>query len=138
MAQKVRDVMTGPPVSVGPDTDLATVARTMRDENIGAVVVSEGDALVGMATDRDLVVRGLAGDGDRTSKVGDVVSRDIAAVGPDDGLDRAVRLMRERAVRRLPVVENGRAVGIVTIADLAMEKDQSSALADISAAEPNR
>lgn len=138
MAQKVRDVMTGPPVSVGPDTDLATVARTMRDENIGAVVVGEGDALVGVATDRDLVVRGLAGGGDRTSKVGDVVSRDTATVGPDDDLDRAVRLMRERAVRRLPVVENGRAVGIVAIADLAMEKDENSALADISAAEPNR
>lgn len=93
---------------------------------------------LGLATDRDLVVRALADETGPTARVGGIVSRDSATVGPDDDLNKAVALMRGRAVRRLPVVENGRPVGMVSIGDLAMEKDQDSAPADISAAEPNR
>jgi CBS domain-containing protein len=125
-------------VTVSPDTDLATAARKMRDENVGAVLVAEGDDLTGLVTDRDLVVRGLADEADPKSKLGGIVSKAIATVAPDDDLDKAVSLMRERAVRRIPVVENGRPVGIVSIGDLALEKDQDSALADVSAAKPNR
>jgi signal-transduction protein with cAMP-binding, CBS, and nucleotidyltransferase domain len=138
MAQKVRDIMSGPPVTVSPDTDLATAAKKMRDENVGAILVTEGDDLTGVVTDRDLVVRGLADAADPKSKLGGIVSHDTATVGPDDDLDKAVSLMRERAVRRLPVVENGRPVGIVSMGDLALEKDERSALADVSAAKPNR
>jgi CBS domain-containing protein len=120
---------------VSPDLDLVTVARAMRDEDIGAVLVAEGDDLLGLVTDRDLVIRGLAGGGDPArAAIGDLASTVTATIGPDDSLDKAAQIMRERAVRRLPVLEDGRPVGIVSIGDLAIEKDSASALADISAA----
>lgn len=84
------------------------------------------------------MIRGLAAGGDpKQQKIGGIASTATATVGPDDSLDKAAQIMRERAVRRLPVIEDGRPVGIVTIGDLAMEKDEVSALADISAARPN-
>jgi CBS domain-containing protein len=139
MATKVRDIMTGSPTSVSPDLNLATVARTMRDEDIGNVLVIDGEDLQGLVTDRDLVVRGLASGLDpRTTKVGGICSNVTATVGPDDDLDSAIQLMRERAVRRLPVLENGRPIGIISLGDLALEKDARSALAHISAAQPNQ
>ncbi|OLT22082.1 oxidoreductase [Actinomadura sp. CNU-125] len=138
MARKIRDIMTGSPTSVSPELDIVTVARAMRDEDIGAVLVAEGDEMQGLVTDRDLVVRGLAaGDDPRQVKIGGLASRATATIGPDDTTDKAAQLMRERSVRRLPVVEDGRPVGIVSIGDLAVEKDSESALADISAARPN-
>ncbi|WP_030169279.1 CBS domain-containing protein [Spirillospora albida] len=138
MATKIRDIMTSSPTSVSPDSDIVSVAKKMRDEDIGAVLIAEGDDLLGLVTDRDLVVRGLAGGGDPSqAKIGKICSEVTATVGPDDSLDKAAQIMRERSVRRLPVVEDGHAVGIVSIGDLAIEKDSSSALADISAARPN-
>jgi CBS domain-containing protein len=140
MATKVRDIMTGSPTSVSPDLDLVTVARAMRDEDIGAVLVADSDRLRGMITDRDLVVRGLAEGGDpRQTKAGDIASDVTVTVGPNDSIDTAAELMRERAVRRIPVLEDGRPVGIVSLGDLAIEKDEDarSALAGISAAKPN-
>ncbi|GHB26437.1 CBS domain-containing protein [Streptomyces chryseus] len=138
MAQQVREIMTSAPVTVAPDTSVVDVARRMREENIGAVLVVEGDRLKGLVTDRDLVVRVLAeGAEAATRTVEQACSADLVAVGPDDEVDRAVELMREHAVRRLPVVEDGRAVGIIALADLAMERDPGSALGDISVAEPN-
>ncbi|TDD30521.1 CBS domain-containing protein [Actinomadura sp. KC06] len=138
MATKVRDIMTGSPTSVSPELDIVTVARAMRDEDIGAVLVIDGEDLQGLVTDRDLVIRGLAAGGDPAyAKIGAIASRATATVGPDDSLDKAAQIMRERSVRRLPVIEDGRPVGIVSIGDLAMEKDSQSALADISAARPN-
>jgi CBS domain-containing protein len=73
----------------------------------------------------------------RATRIGDIASHDLAAVAPDDPVGRAVQIMREKAVRRLPVVENGKVVGIVSIGDLALDRDPDSALADISAAPPN-
>ena len=138
MATKVRDIMTGSPTSVSPELDLVTVARAMRDEDIGAVLVADSDTLYGVVTDRDLVVRGLAAGVDpRQTPVGGVCSDVTATVGPDDSLDTAADRMRERSVRRLPVIENGRAVGIVSLGDLARARDSRSALADISAAKGN-
>ncbi|MFB4313188.1 CBS domain-containing protein [Actinomadura sp. 21ATH] len=138
MATKIRDIMTGSPTSVSPELDIVTVARAMRDEDIGAVLVADDDELYGLVTDRDLVVRGLAAGGDPTdAKVGGLCSDVTATVGPDDSLDTAAERMRERSVRRLPVIENGKPVGIVSLGDLAIEKDSGSALADISAAKGN-
>ncbi|MBD2898240.1 CBS domain-containing protein [Actinomadura nitritigenes] len=135
MARKIRDIMTGSPTSVSPELDIVTVARAMRDEDIGAVLVAEGDDLLGLVTDRDLVIRGLAAGGDPAqATIGGLASNVTATIGPDDSLDKAAQIMRERAVRRLPVLEDGRPVGIVSIGDLAIEKDSASALADISAA----
>src|SRR5690606_1435925 len=138
MATKVREIMTGSLTSVSPELDIVTVARAMRDEDIGAVLVSEGDDLMGLVTGGDRVSRRLAAGGDPArGKIGGIASRPTATIGPDESLDKAAQIMRVRGVRRLPVLEDGRAVGIVTLGALAMEKDEVSAVADISAARPN-
>ena len=138
MTQRVRDLMTGSPVTVGPLTSVASVARVMRDQNVGAVLVTEEGRLRGLVSDRDLVVRALAdsADPDETTVAG-ACSDDLVTVSPDEDLDRAITLMREHAVRRIPVVDHGRPVGIVSLGDLAIERDPESALGEISAARPN-
>ncbi|MFI9824856.1 CBS domain-containing protein [Streptomyces sp. NPDC052013] len=138
MTQHVRDIMTSAPVTVGPHTSVAEVARVMRDRDLGAVLVTDGDQLRGLVTDRDLVVRSLAegGDPEQTTVAG-ACSEDLVTVAPDDELDSAIRLMRDHAVRRVPVVDRGHAVGVVSLGDAAMERDPGSALGDISVARPN-
>ncbi|WP_433446891.1 CBS domain-containing protein [Streptomyces sp. CA-142005] len=139
MAQHVRDIMTSQLVTVEPQTSVTTVAQRMRDENIGAVLVTEGDELRGLVSDRDLVVRALAEGGDPEQKtVASACSDDLVIVTPDEDLDHAVELMREHSIRRLPVVEEGHPVGIISLGDMAMERGAESALGDISAAKPNR
>ncbi|KMS77302.1 oxidoreductase [Streptomyces viridochromogenes] len=140
MTQHVRDVMTSDPMTVEPLTSVQTVARMMRDENIGAVLVTEGEQLRGLVSDRDLVIRAMAEGGDPGSTtVAEACSEDLVTVGPDDDLGLAVTVMREHSVRRVPVVDQEHhAVGIVSIGDLAIERDPESALGDISAARPNR
>lgn len=140
MTQHVRDVMTTDLMTVEPLTSVQTVARMMRDEDIGAVLVTEGEHLRGLVSDRDLVIRAMAegGDPDRTT-VAEACSEDLVTVKPDDDLVVAVKVMREHSVRRIPVVDQGdHAVGIISIGDLAIERDPESALGDISAARPNR
>ncbi|NHI05032.1 oxidoreductase [Streptomyces sp. KO7888] len=138
MTQYVRDIMTGAPVTVEPLTSVTEVARLMRDRDLGAVLVTEGDRLRGLVTDRDLVVRSLAegGDPEQTTVAG-ACSDDMVTVRPDEELGHAVELMRAHAVRRVPVVDDGHPVGIVSLGDLAMERDPESALGDISVARPN-
>jgi CBS domain-containing protein len=138
MAQHVRDIMTSDLVTVEPQASVTSVARLMRDEDLGAVLVTDGDDLRGLVTDRDLVVRALADGGDpEQTAVAGACSGDVVTVGPDDELDLVIRLMREHSVRRIPVVDHGHPVGIVSLGDLAMERDPDSALGDISVAEPN-
>ncbi|WP_028812087.1 CBS domain-containing protein [Streptomyces flavidovirens] len=138
MGQKVREIMTSAPVTVGVLTAVSEVAHRMREENIGAVLVAEGDELRGLVTDRDLVVRVLAeGKDPGDTTVRDVCSPDLVTVTADDEVDRAIELMREHSLRRLPVVEGTTAVGIVSLGDLAIERDPGSALGDVSAAAPN-
>jgi CBS domain-containing protein len=136
MRQSIRDVMTPDPVTLPATTSLEAAARCMRDREIGDVLVSDDGSLCGVVTDRDMVVRALA-EGQADARLGDICSRDLVSLAPDADVDEAVRLMRERAIRRLPIVENGKAVGLVSIGDLAIERDADSALADISAAPPN-
>lgn len=138
MSQYVRDIMTGDPATVEPQASVTAVARIMRDRDLGAVLVTDGAGLRGLVTDRDLVIRSVAqgGDPERTTVAG-ACSDDMVTVRSDDELTHAVELMREHAVRRVPVVDDGRPVGIVSLADLAMERDPESALGDISAARPN-
>ncbi|WP_037671226.1 CBS domain-containing protein [Streptomyces griseus] len=139
MAQLVRDIMTSRPVTVEPQTSVTDVARLMSEQNIGAVLVTDDDRLRGLVSDRDLVVRALAEhrDPDETTVAG-VCSDDLVVVRPDEELDHAVQLMREHSVRRIPVVEEGHPIGIVSLGDMAMERDPGSALGDISAAESNK
>ncbi|POX54467.1 CBS domain-containing protein [Streptomyces sp. Ru71] len=138
MTQHVRDIMTADPVTVEPQASVTSVARLMRDQDLGAVLVTDGDDLRGLVTDRDLVVRALAEGGDpEQTTVARACSDDLVTVGPDDELNVAVQVMREHSVRRVPVVDHGHPVGIVSLGDLAMERDPDSALGDISAARPN-
>jgi CBS domain-containing protein len=139
MGQRVKDVMTAGPVVLGKDAPLMEAARLMREKGIGDVIVVEGESAEGIVTDRDLVIRGVAEGADpSTTRLGQIISSELVAVAPDDPVERVIKLMRERAVRRLPVVEGGKPVGIVSIGDLAVERDADSVLADISEEPPNR
>jgi CBS domain-containing protein len=137
MAQSIREVMTPNPRTVPADATLEDAAREMSQDDIGAVLVKENGS-VGILTDRDIVVRAIAEHKDPSStKVADVATHDVAALSPDQSVEEAIRLVREKNVRRIPVVEGDKPVGIVSIGDLAIERDTSSALADISSEPAN-
>lgn len=140
MAQMVREVMTPDLTTVRANDSLIDAACKMRDNDIGDVIVLDDDGSArGILTDRDLVIRGVAQGGDpKKMKAGELCSTDLVTLTPDDSIDQAIELMRQRAVRRMPVVEGGKPVGIISIGDLALQKDPGSALGDISAAPPNR
>ncbi len=139
MGQSIRELMTKDVVTSPPGTSVAEASRLMRDEDIGDIVVVDEDTVIGLVTDRDIVIRAIAeGRSPTGTTVGDIASREIATVGPNDDVAEVVRTMRSQAVRRIPVVEDGRPVGVVSIGDLAIERDSDSALADISAAPPNK
>jgi CBS domain-containing protein len=138
MASKIRDIMTPAPVCMAPAESVSAAAKAMKEHGIGTILVLDDGRLRGLVTDRDIAVRVLAENRDPAStRVGDIGSTDLVTLSPDDDVDQAVRLVRERAVRRIPVVENGRPVGVVSIGDLALDRDERSALADVSAAPPN-
>jgi CBS domain-containing protein len=138
VAQTVREVMTAEPVSMAAGFRLDDAARRMRDHNIGDVIVIDGTRVCGLVTDRDIVVRAVAeGRDPKLTKLSDICSTELVVVQPEDPLERAEQLMRDHALRRLPVVEGGRPVGIVSLGDLAVERDPTSPLAGISAAPPN-
>ena len=138
MAPTIRDFMTPDPITVSCNDTVVDAARKMRDADVGPVIVMDGDTIQGILTDRDIVVRGLADGQDVTTlKVSAIASLDVETLSPDDDTNRAIELMRTKAVRRIPVVEDGRPVGIVSIGDLAIDLDSDSALAVISAAPPN-
>jgi CBS domain-containing protein len=137
--QKVREVMTENPVVLPKDASIVEAARLMRDHGIGDVIVVDGERAEGIVTDRDIVIRAVAeGTAPGEVRMQDVLSGELAAVTPDDPVERAIALMREKAIRRMPVVESGRPVGVVSIGDLAVQRDADSALADISEEPPNR
>ena len=139
MARYLRDIMTQKPVTVQTTDAVVAAARSMRDGNIGDVVVLEGDRIHGILTDRDMVVRGVAeGRDPARTTVGEICSGELTTLSPDDTIEDAEKLMRDRAIRRLPVVKGGRPVGIVSLGDLAVEKNPESTLGGISAAPPNR
>ena len=121
----------------GNDT-LTAAAQEMRDSAIGDVVVTAGDDVVGIVTDRDITVRAVAENMDpNTTRLNQVTSKDVVTVSQYDDAVAAADLMRTYAVRRLPVIEDGKLVGLVSMGDLAVEREPQSVLADISADEPN-
>lgn len=122
MAMSVRDLMTPGVQTVGASQSLADAAEVMKGENVGSVPVVEDGRLTGILTDRDIVTRAVAERKDpRTVKVEEVVSQELVTVEPDQGLDEALALMARHQVRRLPVVEKGRLVGMLAQADVALE-----------------
>ncbi len=134
----VREIMTRDVINLQLDTTLEQAARTMREQDIGNVVVAEDDRLDGLVTDRDIVVRAVAEGMDPTSTtIGSVASRDVIAVQPDDTVQAAALLMREQAIRRVLVVDEQGLCGILSIGDLATQIDPDSVLGGISGAAPN-
>jgi CBS domain-containing protein len=131
----IRDVMTSNPRTVSPEDTIQNAARIMRDEDTGVVPVVDNGRAVGVITDRDIVVRAVA-DGQLNRAVREIVSGDVVTASPDMSTKEAAELMSEHQVRRLPVVENDRLVGIVSIGDLAVkggnDKRVGDALQDIS------
>lgn len=134
----VRELMKTNLTQLDAGATALDAARCMRDADIGDVLVTENGKLRGIVTDRDLVVRCLAEQGSTDIKVGELCSTDLVTLTPDDEIDKAVRLMSEKAIRRLPVVDGEKAVGIVSLGDLAVARDRESALGQISAASPDQ
>ena len=117
---KVRELMTKQPTSVEPDATLGEVATLMKQQDCGSIPVVEGGRLVGIVTDRDIVVRGIAAGVDpRTQRVSKVMSSDPVTVGPEEDVTDAEKKMADRQVRRLPVVEGGKLIGIIVTAQIA-------------------
>ena len=142
----VADVMTRDVRTMKPSDTVVDAARCMDEMNVGVIPVCEGDKLVGMVTDRDIVVRGVARQGQvQSMKLADVMSGSVRCAREDDDVDRVLSEMAEAQIRRLPVVDKDQhLVGIVTLGDIAAkgadeEADVGTSLGDISSpAEPDR
>lgn len=136
---KVRDVMTNPVIRINPDESVAVAARTLEHYNIGILPVCGYNGTVcGLVTDRDLVTRCLAsGKPPATTPVREVMTSQIIAAKPDMETSAAAHLMGRQQIRRLPVLENGKLCGMVSLGDLARQEetapDATDALADITA-----
>lgn len=138
MAQSIRDVMTSNPTTCEHTNSVTEAARAMRDGGIGNVVVTKDGTPCGIVTDRDIVVKAVAdGRSPEQTTLDDVCSHELVSVAPDDSVDHAVELMREKAIRRLAVMEGGKLAGMVSLGDLAVEGHGEHALDDISAAPTN-
>jgi CBS domain-containing protein len=123
---QVREVMTSNPQSCASDASVADAAKVMASKDVGPIPVVDGERLVGILTDRDIVVRVVAeGRDPQATTVGEVASSDLTTVSPDEDLGRALQLLAERQVRRLPVVDGERLVGIVAQADVARQGDDT-------------
>lgn len=138
--REIRQVMTASPGAIRTKDTLQEAARLMRTKDIGDVLVEDDQGmLAGIITDRDIAIRATAEGADpKTTTVDGIFTHDVTALAPTDTVHDAVRLMRARNVRRVPVVEGGKAIGIVSLGDISVETTPGSLLADISAASPNR
>jgi CBS domain-containing protein len=126
IVNSVRDAMTEEPRSIGKSVSVVEAARLMREQDIGSLPITDDEKLVGMITDRDITTRVVAEAADpKMTSVEDVYSRGLISVEPDKDLEEALRLMARHQVRRLPVVENGRLVGIVAQADIALKENET-------------
>ncbi len=138
MPQSIRDVMTPSPRAMDARASVQEAAKAMLDDDIGDVIVCDGDTVCGIVTDRDITIRTVAhGKDPAATKLGEICSKDLTSLSLGDTVDDAVRLMREKAIRRIPVLDDGKPVGVVSIGDLAIDLDADSALADISKAPAN-
>ena len=137
MGATVRDVMTPGPIGVDYWQSIGEAARTMRDWGVGAVLVLRNGSLYGLVTDHDLVIRAVAEARALDEPVGPLSSGNLVGVDANADADEAARLMRQHAVRRLPVIANGQVAGIVSLGDLALLDDPASVLAELSLATAN-
>jgi CBS domain-containing protein len=139
MARTVEEIMTTNPRTVDAADTVLDAARIMRDNDIGDAIVIEDGQIGGIVTDRDIAVRAVADGRDpESTPVGEICTSGVQALEPEASVDDALRTMREHDIRRLPVAQQGRPVGIVSLGDLAVEREPDSTLADISAATPDQ
>jgi CBS domain-containing protein len=136
-AMKVRDAMTERIAKAQPETTLEEIAMMMKTENTGAIPVVEEDELIGIVTDRDLVMRCIAEGGDPTDMTAeDIVSEEVETINPDSDIEEALQLMSQKQIRRLPVVDNGELIGMISIGDIAVkqgdQEESGRALKDVS------
>ncbi|HUS88075.1 MAG TPA: CBS domain-containing protein [Desulfosporosinus sp.] len=134
---KVRDVMTSSVDWVTPDTSVVEVAQLMKKDDVGSIPICKENSLIGIITDRDIVLKGVAAGGNTNNiSAKDIMSTDIIFVSADQDVHEAANLMSKYQIRRLPVLEKGKLVGILAIGDLAIEKihinEAGDALSDIS------
>lgn len=137
MTVTVREIMAPTPITARPEATILEVSRIMRDEDVGVVLISENAELLGLVTDRDLVVRALATGLGPDTPVRTACSERLCSVGPGTDVGQAADLMRSVAVRRLPVVQDGHPIGVVSLGDIAAVGAPDSVLGGISIAKPN-
>ncbi|MBO1626336.1 MULTISPECIES: CBS domain-containing protein [Bacillus] len=132
----VREFMSTDIVQCTPLDNVYEAAVKMKEEDIGMIPVVENNQVVGLVTDRDLVVRGIAEKHPGSNKITNIMTTGIVSVSPDDSIEKATELMAQHQIRRLPVVENGELVGMLALGDLAIAEkadDQAGvALSEIS------
>ena len=140
MAQSIREVMTTDPITLPAGSAVTDAAQAMKQNNIGNVLVlNDGNEVTGIVTDRDITLRVVAeGLDPSATKLDEICSSEILTLTPNDTVEAAIKLMKDKAIRRLPVVEGGRPVGIVSLGDLAVLGDGEKALEDISSAPADR
>jgi CBS domain-containing protein len=137
MADSIRDLLKGDAVTVEADATVQDAAKLMDEKDVGNVLVVENGEVQGIVTDRDIVVRVIAKGEGADASVREAATTDLETLEPDASIEDAIQKMEQGNIRRLPVVEDGKPVGVVTLGDLAQARDKDSALADISAASPN-
>jgi len=140
MAKQVRELMSKDPIKLDANSPITEAAKQMRSANVGAVVVEEKGKIAGIVTDRDIAIRAVADGRDpKSTRLADICSKDLTTISPDDNVDRAIEVMREKAIRRVPVVDGqNQVVGILSLGDLALDRDSRSVLGQISGAPPNQ
>jgi CBS domain-containing protein len=136
--QTIGEIMTRDLSTVEPGSPITEAAPLMRENDTGAIIITEGDQIRGLLTDRDIAIRAVAeGRNPDDTTAGDIASTDLVTLEPNSTIDAAVKAMRKANVRRLPVAEKGKPAGVISLGDLAMARDEESALADIASAGPN-
>lgn len=134
---KVKDIMTGDVTYINPDSNVVEAAQLMQKHNVGSIPVCENNGLVGIVTDRDIVVRNIAhGKNPASTTVRDVMTGQVITATPDMEVDSATKMMAEKQIRRIPVVENNMIIGMLALGDVATDNrcnmEASEALSKIS------
>lgn len=128
---RCREIMTRDVKTASRESSLRKVANMMIDGDMGAVPVVDGGKLIGIVTDRDIVVRAVAEGKDVSTPVSEAMTSEIFSVGPDDFVFEAIRMMGDKQVRRIPVVtESGELAGIISMADIALEIEDQQEIAE--------
>jgi CBS domain-containing protein len=125
--KQIREIMTTKVDFVTPADNIYEVAVKMKDDNVGVIPVCENDQLLGVITDRDIVIRGVAGKRPGSTKVSDIMSSDLYTGTPEMSVEEVADLMAGKQIRRLPIVENNKLVGIVSLGDLSLAEESNRA-----------